>query len=66
MQALIKPVLALSVVAGLAACDTDLERGVTGATIGGVAASATNNNVAAGAAAGALAGVYCDDAGICR
>ncbi|MGR3571702.1 hypothetical protein [Brevirhabdus sp.] len=50
----------------VAACDTDLERGVVGAGIGAAVADATDNNVATGAAIGAAAGVFCDDAGVCR
>ncbi len=50
----------------LAACDNDVERGVSGAAIGAAAASVTNNNVATGAAIGAVAGVFCDDANICQ
>lgn len=50
----------------LGACDTDLERGMAGAAAGAVIADATNNNVATGAAVGALGGVFCDDAGFCR
>ena len=55
-------VIALASTLGLAACEgTDLERGVIGAGIGAAAASATNRNVAAGAAIGGAAGVVCDD-----
>ncbi|PVA06555.1 hypothetical protein [Thalassorhabdomicrobium marinisediminis] len=57
----------LTLVAGLlAACDNDLERGVAGAAAGAVIADATGNDVATGAGVGALAGVFCDDAGVCR
>ena len=49
--------LALTAVAALSACgDTALERGVTGAAIGGGAAAVTGNSVGAGAAIGAGAG----------
>ena len=54
--------IAVVAVLGLAACgDTDLERGVSGAAVGAVAASAVNGNVVTGAAVGAAAGVLCDD-----
>lgn len=54
-------------VATLAACgQTDLERGVSGAAIGAVAADAAGGDAATGALAGAAAGVFCDDAGVCR
>ncbi len=46
--------------------DNDTERAVIGAVAGGIAAEATDNDPALGAAAGAAAGVFCDDAGICR
>jgi hypothetical protein len=49
----------------LAACgDTDLERGTSGALIGAGAAAATDNNLLAGAAIGAGAGVFADDVGL--
>lgn len=50
----------------VAACDNDLERGIVGAAAGAAVADATGNDVATGAAVGAAAGVFCDDAGICR
>ncbi len=51
---------------GLAACTTDLERGVAGAAGGALIADALDEDVATGAAIGATAGVFCDNAGICR
>jgi hypothetical protein len=46
-------ILAFTAVAALAACgDTALERGVTGAAIGGGAAAVTGQNVAGGAVVG--------------
>jgi osmotically inducible lipoprotein OsmB len=49
--------LACTAIAALAACgDTALERGVTGAAIGGGAAAVTGNSVGTGAAIGAGAG----------
>ncbi|PTQ71237.1 lipoprotein [Celeribacter persicus] len=54
-------------VAALAGCmQTDGERALAGAAAGAVVADATDNNVLTGAALGALAGTYCDDAGVCR
>lgn len=51
----------------LAGClETELERGLTGAAVGAVAANATGVDPAAGALAGGAAGLLCDDAGICR
>lgn len=52
----------------LAACEgmTDLERGAVGAGAGALAAEAVDVNPVTGAAIGAGAGVFCDDAGICR
>ena len=49
----------------LAACgDTDLERGVSGGLFGAGAAAATDNDPLMGAAVGAGAGVFADDAGV--
>lgn len=54
--------IAIASVLGVAACgETDLERGATGALIGGGVAAVTNNDVVTGAAVGATAGVLCDD-----
>ena len=44
--------------------DTDLERGVSGAAIGALAAEATGNDPVVGAAIGGTAGVLCDDVNI--
>jgi hypothetical protein len=50
-------ILACTAFAALGACgDTLLERGVTGAAIGGGAAAVTGNSVGTGAALGAGAG----------
>ena len=47
---------------GLAACgDTDLERGVTGAAIGGVGAQVLGADPVTGALVGGATGVLCDD-----
>lgn len=60
-------ILALVSSAALAGCmSTDGERAIAGAAAGAVVADATDGNVVAGAALGALAGTYCDDAGVCR
>lgn len=63
------PILAL---AGLlsacgpqAAIDSDLERGLVGAAAGYGAASVVNGNKDRGAIIGGLAGIFCDDAGVC-
>jgi hypothetical protein len=57
-----KFVLAAGLVASLAAClETDGERALAGAAAGAVIADATDSNMVAGAAIGALAGTYCDD-----
>lgn len=46
----------------LAACgETDLERGVTGAAIGGVGAQVVGADTVTGALVGGAAGVLCDD-----
>ncbi|RVT86995.1 hypothetical protein DXV76_02595 [Rhodobacteraceae bacterium CCMM004] len=56
------PLTLTAVALVLSACGTnDLERGVSGAAIGAVAAQATGNNAATGAAVGGAAGVFCDD-----
>ncbi|APX88955.1 hypothetical protein BV394_03765 [Brevirhabdus pacifica] len=62
-------VLSGLLLAGLSACDTinnDLERGVVGAAAGAAIADATGNDGTKGAIIGGAAGVFCDDAGICR
>ncbi|MFQ6547817.1 hypothetical protein AADZ90_007655 [Aestuariibius sp. 2305UL40-4] len=56
----------LSACAGSGIGDNDTERAVIGAAGGALIADATENDVATGAAVGALAGVFCDDAGVCR
>lgn len=45
---------------------TDGERALAGAAGGALVADALDENMLAGAAIGALAGTYCDDAGVCR
>lgn len=54
--------ISFAAVLALAACgDTDLERGVSGAAIGGVATAAVDGDVLLGALVGGGAGVLCDD-----
>ena len=50
----------------LSACDTDAERGLVGAGAGAAVASATGGSALTGAIIGGAAGVFCDDAGICK
>ncbi|MEQ9039421.1 MAG: hypothetical protein RIE24_13815 [Silicimonas sp.] len=45
--------------------DSDLERGLVGAALGYGAAKAVDGNGDRGAIVGGLAGVFCDDAGVC-
>ena len=60
-------ILALIAASALSGClATDGERALGGAAAGAVIADATDQNMVAGAALGALAGSYCDDAGICN
>ncbi|AZQ66900.1 hypothetical protein EF888_06955 [Silicimonas algicola] len=55
----------------LAACgpggfiDSDMERGLVGAAVGYGAAEVVDGNHDRGAIIGGLAGVFCDDAGMC-
>lgn len=57
----------LASVLALSGClDTDTERGLAGAAGGAVIADATGGNALTGAVIGGAAGVFCDDAGICR
>lgn len=58
----IRLLLAVVVAGSLSAClDTDLERGLVGATGGAVAAEAMGGSVTRGVLIGATAGVLCDD-----
>ncbi|MEM9795614.1 MAG: hypothetical protein AAF919_03935 [Pseudomonadota bacterium] len=62
---------ALGLVTLLAACntgglDTDAERGVAGAAIGAGTAAVLDGDVGTGIVVGALGGIFCDDAGVCR
>jgi hypothetical protein len=61
----------VALVALLSACgpanfiDSDMERGIVGAAVGYGAAKALDGNADRGAIVGGLAGVFCDDAGVC-
>ena len=61
----------VAVTALLSACgptvalDSDVERGLVGAAVGYGAAKVLDENPDHGAIVGGLAGVFCDDAGIC-
>ncbi|MDM7459228.1 MAG: hypothetical protein P3W94_007745 [Paracoccus sp. (in: a-proteobacteria)] len=65
---------ASALVLGLAACDPNMQTGLTpdaqraagGAVAGAVVARALDENVATGAALGATAGALCDDFGVCQ
>jgi len=48
-----------------AAIDSDTERGLVGAALGYGAAKAIDGDGGRGAIIGGLAGVFCDDAGVC-
>ncbi|MEM7470757.1 MAG: hypothetical protein AAF340_05340 [Pseudomonadota bacterium] len=50
----------------VAACDTDVERGAVGAGAGVVVSKALGGDAVTGALVGGLAGVFCDDAGVCN
>ncbi|MEM7470758.1 MAG: hypothetical protein AAF340_05345 [Pseudomonadota bacterium] len=56
----------LSAIAALAACDNDFERGALGAGAGAAVAVATGGSVGSGALVGGVAGVFCDDLGVCK
>ncbi|MGB3407838.1 MAG: hypothetical protein WBA67_10120 [Jannaschia sp.] len=62
---------AVALVTLLSACntgfiDSDVERGLVGAGGGAIAAKALDLDTGTGAIIGGLAGVFCDDAGVCR
>lgn len=58
---------AAALVTTLAGClQTDTQRGLAGAAAGALVADATDNSALTGAVLGGAAGVFCDDAGICR
>lgn len=60
-------ILAAVAMLGLAGClESDLERGVAGAGAGYVASEVLGTDRTASMLAGAAAGVFCDDAGVCR
>jgi osmotically inducible lipoprotein OsmB len=57
----------LACAVALSACvATDTERGLVGAAGGAVIADATGGSALTGALIGGAAGVFCDDAGVCR
>ncbi|MEL6586731.1 MAG: hypothetical protein AAFY65_10780 [Pseudomonadota bacterium] len=61
---------ALGLITLLSACntgfvDSDVERGLAGAAAGAVIAKGTGGDGGTGAVIGGLAGVFCDDAGVC-
>jgi hypothetical protein len=63
----VKSLTALACVAALAGClNNDTERGLAGAAGGAVVADAFGGNALTGAVIGGAAGVFCDDAGICK
>jgi hypothetical protein len=66
IASLITAAALLSACAPGAAIDTDMERGLVGAALGYGAARAVDGNGDRGAIIGGLAGVFCDDAGVCR
>ncbi|MEM9795613.1 MAG: hypothetical protein AAF919_03930 [Pseudomonadota bacterium] len=66
-----KFIAALGLFVALSACntygfDSDTERAVAGAALGAGTAAALDADLGTGIAIGALAGVFCDDAGVCR
>ena len=66
MRAL-KFIAIIAVATSLSGClANDTERGLAGAAGGAVIADATGGNALTGALLGGAAGVFCDDAGICR
>ena len=56
----------VSVMALVAACESDAERGVAGAAGGALISRAVGGDVLTGAIIGGAAGVFCDDAGVCN
>ncbi|PTX56644.1 hypothetical protein C8N43_1304 [Litoreibacter ponti] len=61
-----KVIILIAAVGGLAACDTDAERGLVGAGAGAAVSSATGGSAVTGAVIGGAAGVFCDDLGVCK
>lgn len=61
--ALMVPLLAACGAGGV--IDSDMERGLVGAAFGYGAAKVVDGNGDRGAIIGGLAGVFCDDAGVC-
>ncbi|MEM9582574.1 MAG: hypothetical protein AAGA08_05600 [Pseudomonadota bacterium] len=52
--------------ATVSACDSDAERGLVGAAGGAAISKATGGDALTGAVLGGAAGVFCDDAGVCK
>lgn len=62
-----KPFLAALALVALAGClDNDAERGVAGAAAGALIADEVGLTRTQGALIAGAAGVFCDDAGVCR
>ena len=60
-------IFGLAATLSLAACEgSDFERGLLGAGGGALAAKAIGEDPVTGAVIGGAAGVFCDDAGVCR
>ena len=60
-------IIAVVAAFGLAGClDNDVERGVAGAGAGLVASELLGTDRTGSMVVGAAAGVFCDDAGVCR
>ncbi|MEQ6250891.1 hypothetical protein ABMC89_18555 [Sulfitobacter sp. HNIBRBA3233] len=66
VYSLIAAAALLSACAPGAAIDSDMERALVGAAAGYGAAKVVGGNGDRGAIIGGLAGVFCDDAGVCR
>jgi len=69
MKSIYPLIAATALIAGCApgaAIDSDLERGAIGAALGYGTAEALDGKGERGAIIGGLAGVFCDDAGVCR
>ncbi len=66
MRKTIFTIALLTSVGILSACDSDAERGLVGAAGGAAISKATGGDAGTGAILGGLAGVFCDDAGVCQ
>ncbi|MGR3434666.1 MAG: hypothetical protein ACU0CO_07240 [Shimia sp.] len=63
---IIAALAAFTLLSGCLDIDNDGERAVVGAVAGAIAADALGGDGTTGAVVGAAAGIFCDDAGICR